>query len=75
MNNYIHVQARKTKVKFEAVDEKGQPIANATVSIRQREANFPFGAAVNEFIIDNPVYQKWFLDRFKYTVFDNELKW
>lgn len=63
-------------MKFEAVDESGKPVADAAVSIKQRQPHFPFGNAMNSLIIKNKAYQKWFLEKgFKYTVFENELKW
>ncbi|KAL7125222.1 hypothetical protein ABFS83_14G102800 [Erythranthe nasuta] len=69
------MQFRKSKVKFQAVDQHGQPIQNATVSIKQNRPNFPFGVAINKNILHNGAYQNWFKSRFKYTVFENELKW
>ncbi|KAL7082582.1 hypothetical protein ACP275_14G108500 [Erythranthe tilingii] len=66
---------RKSKVKFQAVDQHGQPVPNATVSIKQNNANFPFGCAMNQNIVQNGAYQNYFFSRFKYTVFQNELKW
>ncbi|KAH6813449.1 Glycosyl hydrolase family 10 protein [Perilla frutescens var. frutescens] len=68
-------KARKTRVRLQAVDQHGNPVANATVTIKQRRSTFPFGCAINENIIRNTAYQNWFLSRFKYTVFENELKW
>lgn len=68
-------KVRKTKVKFNAVDQNGKAVANAAVSIKQLHPNFPFGCAVNFLIINNTAYQKWFLERFTYATFENELKW
>ncbi|KAK4424268.1 Endo-1,4-beta-xylanase 5-like [Sesamum alatum] len=68
-------KVRKRRVKFQAVDEHGRPIANATVSIKQRRPNFPLGCAINQNILRNPAYQNWWSSRFKHTVFENELKW
>ncbi|KAI3448187.1 hypothetical protein Pfo_004852, partial [Paulownia fortunei] len=68
-------KVRKTRVKFQAVDQHGRPISNATVSIKQRQPNFPLGCAINQNILRNPAYQNWFSSRFRYTVFENELKW
>ncbi|KAL3638869.1 hypothetical protein CASFOL_016776 [Castilleja foliolosa] len=68
-------KVRKSRVKFHAVDKLGRPIQNATVSLTQTHRRFPFGCAINRFILNNPTYQNWFLPRFKYTVFENELKW
>ncbi|CAI9769997.1 unnamed protein product [Fraxinus pennsylvanica] len=66
---------RKSKVKFQAVDKHGQPLANATISIKQNQWRFPFGCAINQNILSNTDYKNWFLRRFKYTVFENEMKW
>ncbi|KAK4476974.1 hypothetical protein RD792_016173, partial [Penstemon davidsonii] len=66
---------RKQRVKFQAVDQHNKPIANATVTITQTNSRFPFGSAINANILRNTAYQKWFTSRFKYTVFENELKW
>ncbi|KAK4431124.1 Endo-1,4-beta-xylanase 5 [Sesamum alatum] len=68
-------KVRKGKVKFRAIDEQGRPISNATISIKQIRPDFPFGCAINNFILEHPAYEKWFTSRFKYTVFENELKW
>ncbi|KAL1557918.1 endo-1,4-beta-xylanase 5-like [Salvia divinorum] len=68
-------KARKTRVRLQAVDQHGRPLANATVSIKQRSSAFPFGCAINQNILGNTGYQNWFFSRFKYTVFENELKW
>ncbi|KAH6814899.1 Glycosyl hydrolase family 10 protein, partial [Perilla frutescens var. frutescens] len=67
--------ARKTRVRIQAVDQHGSPVANATVTIKQLRSTFPFGCAINQNILSNGAYQNWFLSRFKYTVFENELKW
>lgn len=68
-------KVRKSAVKFQAMDDNKKPVPNAVVSIRQLKPNFPWGNAMNAMILDNPTYQKWFLDRFHYTVFENEMKW
>ncbi|CAA0812383.1 Glycosyl hydrolase family 10 protein [Striga hermonthica] len=68
-------KVRKSKVKFVVVDQKNQPIPNATVSMKQNFATFPFGCAINNNILNNPKYQNWFTSRFKLSVFENELKW
>ncbi|KAG6399858.1 hypothetical protein SASPL_141343 [Salvia splendens] len=68
-------KARKTRVRLQAVDQHGQPLANATFSIRQQRSAFPFGCAINANILQNTPYQNWFFSRFRYTVFENELKW
>ncbi|GKA60172.1 carbohydrate-binding, CenC-like protein [Tanacetum coccineum] len=66
---------RKSKVKLQAVDSEGKPLANRTLTISQKFANFPFGCAINKNILANSDYQNWFLSRFKYTTFENEMKW
>ncbi|KAG6397610.1 hypothetical protein SASPL_143780 [Salvia splendens] len=68
-------KARKTRVRLQAVDQHGQPLANATFSIRQQRSAFPFGCAINANILQNTAYQNWFFSRFRYTVFGNDLKW
>ncbi|KAG8380691.1 hypothetical protein BUALT_Bualt06G0042300 [Buddleja alternifolia] len=68
-------KVRKGKVKFQVVDERDRPVSNATVSIKQTQPQFPLGNVMNERILENPAYAKWFTSRFKYTVFENELKW
>ncbi|KAK6120984.1 hypothetical protein DH2020_045272 [Rehmannia glutinosa] len=71
----LYFEFRKTRVKFQAVDQHGQPISNATVSIKQLRGGFPLGCAINQNILQNPAYQNWWSSRFKHTVFENELKW
>ncbi|GFQ08544.1 endo-1 4-beta-xylanase a [Phtheirospermum japonicum] len=66
---------RKTRVRLQAVDQAGRPMANATVSLTQTRPGFPLGCAINKNILYNPAYQSWFLSRFTHTVFENELKW
>ncbi|GER42873.1 Endo-1,4-beta-xylanase C, partial [Striga asiatica] len=68
-------KVRKSGVKFNVLDQWGRPVRNATVRVTQKHRLFPFGCAMNKNILDNLAYQKWFLPRFKYTVFENELKW
>ncbi|GFQ01653.1 endo-1 4-beta-xylanase [Phtheirospermum japonicum] len=68
-------EVRKTKVRFHVVDKYKRPLPNATVSLSQTRRRFPLGCAINRNILYNPAYQSWFLSRFKYTVFENELKW
>ncbi|XP_057772872.1 endo-1,4-beta-xylanase 5-like [Salvia miltiorrhiza] len=69
-------KVRKGKVRFEVVDPLENPVADAVVLIKQHEPHFPFGCDMNGLIVDNQAYQRWFLEkRFKYSVFENELKW
>ncbi|GJR97902.1 carbohydrate-binding, CenC-like protein [Tanacetum coccineum] len=66
---------RKSKVKLQEVNSEGKPLANRTLTVAQKFANFPFGCAINRNILANSDYQNWFLSRFKYTTFENEMKW
>ncbi|XP_059647892.1 endo-1,4-beta-xylanase 5-like [Cornus florida] len=68
-------KARKGKVKLQAVDAKGNPLANATVFFTQKSLGFPLGCAINDEILRNTAYQNWFTSRFKVTTFENEMKW
>ncbi|XAR52930.1 Endo-1,4-beta-xylanase [Bertholletia excelsa] len=69
------VEARKSTVRFVAVDSQGNPVPNATFSVAQQRSNFPFGCAMSRHILTNPTYQKWFASRFTVTTFENEMKW
>lgn len=71
----MKLQTRKSNVRIQTVDSQGQPLANATISIKQIDGSFPFGCAINQNILNDEAYQNWFSSRFKYTVFENELKW
>ncbi|CAL5377496.1 unnamed protein product [Camellia sinensis] len=66
---------RKSSVKLIAMDDKGNPLANAKFSIKQQRPNFPFGCAMNKNILTNTGYQNWFRSRFRVTTFENEMKW
>ncbi|CAL5377495.1 unnamed protein product [Camellia sinensis] len=66
---------RKSSVKLIAMDDKGNPLANATFSIKQQRPNFPFGCAMNKNILTNTGYQNWFMSRFRVTTFGNAMKW
>ncbi|KAF6139069.1 hypothetical protein GIB67_010795 [Kingdonia uniflora] len=68
-------QARKRNVKLHAVDSQGKSLVGAKVFIKQNRPGFPFGAAMDKTILNNPTYQKWFVSRFKVTTFENEMKW
>ncbi|KAI3707965.1 hypothetical protein L2E82_36932 [Cichorium intybus] len=68
-------KVRKSKVKIHAVDGEGKPLANRTITIAQKFARFPFGCAINKNILTNQAYENWFTSRFKYTTFENEMKW
>ncbi|KAJ7946165.1 endo-1,4-beta-xylanase-like [Quillaja saponaria] len=68
-------KTRKRKVKVQAVDKKGNPIVNAKISIEQNNSSFPLGCAVNLNVLNTTGYRDWFTSRFKFTVFEDELKW
>ncbi|KAK4340157.1 hypothetical protein RND71_041619 [Anisodus tanguticus] len=68
-------QVRKSKVAIQVVDSQGKPLPNAAIALVQGRANFPFGVAINRNILNNKAYQNWFFSRFKFTVFEDEMKW
>ncbi|KAG5526327.1 hypothetical protein RHGRI_032568 [Rhododendron griersonianum] len=68
-------KARKSSVKLVAVDADGNPVPNATVTVTQINGRFPFGCAISDQIIYNTGYQNWFKSKFRYTTFENEMKW
>ncbi|XP_057965323.1 endo-1,4-beta-xylanase 5-like [Malania oleifera] len=68
-------KTRKSRIKFHAADAKGNPLAGASISIKQKKPRFPFGNSMNKNILTNPRYQKWFASRFTVTTFENEMKW
>ncbi|KAK7264164.1 hypothetical protein RJT34_31768 [Clitoria ternatea] len=68
-------KARKRKVLVKAVDEQGNPLPNASISFDQQRPGFPFGSAMNNYILNNNLYQNWFTSRFTVTTFANEMKW
>lgn len=59
----------------QAVDEQGHPLPNASISIAMKRLGFPFGSAINSYILNNSAYQNWFTSRFTVTTFANEMKW
>ncbi|XP_045786649.1 endo-1,4-beta-xylanase 5-like [Trifolium pratense] len=68
-------RVRKSKVRFQVTHLNETASEGATVVITQTKPNFPFGCAMNSHILTNIEYQKWFVARFKYTTFTNEMKW
>ncbi|XP_058772211.1 endo-1,4-beta-xylanase 5-like [Vicia villosa] len=68
-------KARKRKVAFQAVDEQGNPLSNASISVTLNRGGFPFGCSMNKNILNNKGYQDWFTSRFTVTTFENEMKW
>lgn len=71
----LTLQARKSKVLVQAIDEQGNPLPNASIHITQKRLGFPFGSAINHNILNNGAYQNWFTSRFTVTTFENEMKW
>ncbi|CAI5975792.1 unnamed protein product, partial [Closterium sp. NIES-64] len=53
----------------------GAGAVSARVQIDQVTSEFPFGANVNGAILYDKNYQRWFLNRFNWAVFNNEAKW
>ncbi|GAU14980.1 hypothetical protein TSUD_47750 [Trifolium subterraneum] len=68
-------RVRKSKVRFQVTHLNETTLEGAKVVIKQTKPNFPFGCAMNSHILTNIKYQKWFVSRFKYTTFTNEMKW
>ncbi|KAK9677319.1 hypothetical protein RND81_11G136200 [Saponaria officinalis] len=68
-------KVRKSTVRLQVLDANGKPIPNAKISLQQKKLGFPFGASINQNIVNNGAYQKWFLQRFTVTTFENEMKW
>lgn len=66
---------RKRAVTIHVSDKQGARLQGATVRVEQVAKDFPFGSAINNFIIGNIPYQQWFVERFNAAVFENELKW
>ncbi|WJX21148.1 endo-1,4-beta-xylanase [Trifolium repens] len=68
-------RVRKSRVRFQVTHPNKTALEGATIVIKQTKADFPFGCAMNNHILTNNDYQKWFVSRFKYTTFTNEMKW
>ncbi|KAL8027843.1 hypothetical protein ABFS82_14G120200 [Erythranthe guttata] len=68
-------QARKRAVNIHISDKKGIGLKGAGVRVELVSKDFPFGSAIASTILGNPLYQKWFVERFNAAVFENELKW
>ncbi|KAI3499328.1 hypothetical protein L1887_35124 [Cichorium endivia] len=66
---------RKRAVTIHVSDKQGTRLKGAAVRVEQVSKDFPFGSAINNYIIGNLPYQKWFVERFNAAVFENELKW
>ncbi|XP_022725061.1 uncharacterized protein LOC111281644 [Durio zibethinus] len=68
-------KVRKANVRIQVVDKQGNPLPNATISIVQKQSGFPVGCAINKNILTNTAYQNWFTSRFRFTTFEDEMKW
>ncbi|KAL2324284.1 hypothetical protein Fmac_023342 [Flemingia macrophylla] len=66
---------RKRKVRFQVTSINGTAMKGAKVIARSANLSFPFGCGMNHYILTNRDYQSWFLSRFKFTTFTNEMKW
>ncbi|CAN1167752.1 G-type lectin S-receptor-like serine/threonine-protein kinase RKS1 [Linum perenne] len=66
---------RKSKVRFQVKFMNGTSMAGAKVTFKQIKPEFPFGCGMNYHILSSKGYQEWFVSRFKYTTFTNEMKW
>ncbi|XP_010531544.1 PREDICTED: uncharacterized protein LOC104807819 [Tarenaya hassleriana] len=72
---YIINTVRKRAVTVHVADEKGDILRGAQVTVEQISKDFLIGSAIAKTILGNIPYQKWFVERFDATVFENELKW
>ncbi|GAU14979.1 hypothetical protein TSUD_47740 [Trifolium subterraneum] len=68
-------RVRKSKVRFQVTHLNETALEGAKIVIKQTKPHFPFGCAMNSHILTNIYYKKWFVARFKYTTFTNEMKW
>ncbi|XP_047321174.1 endo-1,4-beta-xylanase 5-like [Impatiens glandulifera] len=68
-------KTRKSLTRFQAVNKKGKPIENATITITQMKPEFPLGCTISNKVLTNKAYRDWFVSRFKFTTFENEMKW
>lgn len=66
---------RKGNFIVHAVNSTGHPLKGAKLFIEQTKGHIPIGCAIANTILNNDVYQKWFLKRFNVATFLNELKW
>ncbi|XP_034681945.1 endo-1,4-beta-xylanase 5-like [Vitis riparia] len=68
-------KTRKTKVRLQAVDGRGNPVAGAKMAVTLAKRSFPFGAVISDYILQNTAFQNWFTSRFSVATFANEMKW
>ncbi|TKY51040.1 Endo-1,4-beta-xylanase C [Spatholobus suberectus] len=68
-------RVRKRKVRFQITHVNETAMKGATIIATLVKLNFPFGCGMNHHILTNKDYQNWFVSRFKFTTFTNEMKW
>ncbi|XP_027937857.1 endo-1,4-beta-xylanase 5-like [Vigna unguiculata] len=68
-------RVRKRRVRFQITRVNETALKGATVMARAVKLNFPFGCGMNHYILTNKDYQNWFVSRFKFATFTNEMKW
>ncbi|XP_028222219.1 endo-1,4-beta-xylanase 5-like isoform X1 [Glycine soja] len=68
-------RVRKRRVRFQITHVNETALKGAKVITRPIKLNFPFGCGMNHYILTNEDYQSWFVSRFKFTTFTNEMKW
>ncbi|XP_027364759.1 endo-1,4-beta-xylanase 5-like [Abrus precatorius] len=68
-------RVRKRRVRFKITHINETALEGAKVEAQPLKMNFPFGCGMNHNILTNKEYQNWFVSRFKFTTFTNEMKW
>lgn len=67
---------RKRDVIVKPRDSEGNGLPPGTrVFVQQLRNSFPMGSCINHDSLDDEAYTSFFLERFNYAVFENELKW
>ncbi|KAK7357589.1 hypothetical protein VNO80_16882 [Phaseolus coccineus] len=68
-------RVRKRRVRFQINRVNETALKGAKVIAKPVKLNFPFGCGMNHYILTNKDYQNWFVSRFKFATFTNEMKW
>ena len=73
-------QHRKSDIDIEVVDQFGNAIENAQVSVNMKNHQFRWGTAavanrINSSSADNQIYKQKLLENFNSVVFENDMKW
>ncbi|KAK7280255.1 hypothetical protein RJT34_25317 [Clitoria ternatea] len=68
-------RVRKSKVRFHITHLNETALQGATIIFNPIKLRFPFGCGMNHHILKHKGYQDWFVSRFKFTTFTNEMKW